>query len=88
MVKRKNRNESLLQEMITLARRLKIEVRTEKLLREVGYHAQSGHCRLRGQELIILDRDATLGDQVAFLAAELSEREPNTTQHPIISECP
>lgn len=70
----KNKNKSLLQELITMAKRLNIEVRTEKLLREVGYHAHSGRCRLKGQDLIIIDRDTPLGDQVDFLATELSER--------------
>ena len=70
----KNKNETLLQELITRAKRLGIEVRTEKLLREVGYRARSGRCRLKGQELIIIYRYSPLGDQVDFLATELSER--------------
>ena len=69
----KNRNESLLQELTAVARRLNIEVRTEKLLREVGYRARSGRCRLKGHDLIILDRDAPLTDQVEFLATEVRE---------------
>lgn len=73
----KNKNETLLQELITRAKRLGIEVRTEKLLREVGYHARSGRCRLKGQELIIVDRDAPLRDQVDFLATELGEAKPS-----------
>ena len=70
----KNRNESLLRELIASAKRLDIEVRTEKLLREVGYHARSGRCRLKQQDLIIIDRDSPLADQVEFLATELEER--------------
>lgn len=76
--------ESLLQELIATARRLNVEVRTEKLLREVGYRAHSGRCRLKGRELIIIDRDAPLGEQVDFLAAELGEKA--TPRRPLISE--
>lgn len=71
----KPRNEALLQELIATAQRLDIEVRTEKLLREVGYRARSGRCRLKGRDLIIIDRDSPVAEQVDFLAAELSKRE-------------
>ena len=73
---RKNRNETLLQELVATAEQRHIEVRTEKLFREVGYHAKSGRCRLKGRDLIIIDRDAPLAEQVEFLASELDEREP------------
>jgi len=72
----KNKYESVLQELVARAKRLNIDVRTEKLLREVGYRAHSGRCRLKGRELIIIDRDASLGDQVDFLDAELKKQEP------------
>lgn len=71
----KNKYESVLQELVARAKRLNIDVRTEKLLREVGYRAHSGRCRLKGRDLIIIDRDASLGDQVDFLDAELKERQ-------------
>ena len=73
---RKHRNETLLQELTETAQQRNIEVRTEKLFREVGYHAKSGRCRLKGRDLIIIDRDAPLAEQVEFLASELDEREP------------
>ena len=73
---RKNRNETLLQELTESAQRRNIEVRTEKLFREVGYHAKSGRCRLKGQDLIIIDRDTPVAEQVEFLAYALDEREP------------
>jgi len=72
----KNKYESVLQDLVARAKRLNIDVRTEKLLREVGYRAHSGRCRLKGRELIIIDRDASLGDQVDFLDAELKKQEP------------
>lgn len=71
----KPRNEALLQELIATAQKLDIEVRTEKLLREVGYRARSGRCRLKGRDLIIIDRDSPVAEQLDFLAAELSKHE-------------
>jgi hypothetical protein len=70
----KNKMESRLQELIGRAKRMNIEVRTEKLLREVGYRARSGRCRLNGHDVILLDRDAPISEQVDFLAAELEKR--------------
>jgi hypothetical protein len=67
--------QSRLNELIGMARERNIEVRTEKLLREVGYRARSGRCRVNGQELILIDRDAPIGDQIDFLSAELAVRE-------------
>ncbi len=86
MGKKLKKVEALLQELIETAKKRNIDVRTEKLLREVGYRARSGHCRLKEKDLIILDRDAPLGDQVDFLAGELSQRESKTTQPPPPSE--
>jgi hypothetical protein len=76
---KKTKNDSALQELIAAAGRMNIEVRTERLLREVGYHARSGRCRLNGQDLIIIDRDVPLPDQVEFLAAELDKRRSGKT---------
>lgn len=70
----KHKNETLLQELIAAAQRLNIQVRTEKLLREVGYRARSGRCRLKDRALIIIDRDSPVGEQVDFLATELSRQ--------------
>ena len=78
MAQRKNKNEALLQDLMSTARNLHIEVRTEKLLREVGYRAHSGRCRLNGQEIIIIDREMPLGEQVDLLAAELGQKDAAT----------
>lgn len=75
MAQSKSKNAALLHELIGLARQMNVEVRTERLLREIGYHAQSGSCRLREKDLIILDKDSPPRDQVEFLAAELRERQ-------------
>ena len=74
MTKTKNRIDSRLQDLIAAAKELNIEVRTEKLLREVGYRARSGRCRVKGKDLILLDRDAPISEQVDFLTAELAAR--------------
>lgn len=65
----------LLQELKSLAGHLGIRVREEKLLREVGYQARGGSCRVHGQEMVFLDRDLPLSDRVEILLDELSRRE-------------
>ena len=71
-----------LNELIEFAQKLKIEVRTEKLLREVGYHPVSGSCRLGERKLIILDRDLPVKDQVDLLADEIRRSVPDPTTVP------
>ena len=73
----RTKHESRLEELIGAAKRKNIEVRTEKLLREVGYRTRSGRCRVKGKELILLDRDASVSDQIEFLATALAEATPN-----------
>ena len=77
MARSKQNNEARLQELIGAAKQKNIEVRTEKLLREVGYRARSGRCRVMGQDVILLDRDAPLGDQIDFLASALADEIPD-----------
>ncbi|MFQ5849203.1 MAG: hypothetical protein ACE5JU_01285 [Candidatus Binatia bacterium] len=74
---RQKRSQALLDELIDLAQGLEIEVRTERLLREVGYHARSGSCRLLEKKLIILDRDLPVKEQVVLLAGELRGSVPD-----------
>jgi hypothetical protein len=74
MAPSKNKQEARLQELILNAKRRNIHVRTEKLLRESGYRAKSGSCRLKGQDVILIDRDARISDQIEFLAGELADR--------------
>ena len=73
----RTKHESRLEELIGAAKRKNIEVRTEKLLREVGYRTRSGRCRVKGKELILLDRDASVSDQIEFLATALGESAPD-----------
>lgn len=69
----RNKHEARLQALIRAAREKNIEVRAEKLLREVGYRVHSGRCRLNGRELILIDRDASLSDQIDFLSLALAQ---------------
>jgi hypothetical protein len=39
----------------------------------VGYRARSGRCRVNGKELILLDRDASVSDQIEFLTTALAD---------------
>lgn len=69
------RRTALLQELKTLAERLGIRVREEKLLREVGYQVRGGGCRVHDQEIVFLDRDLPLSDRIEILLNELSRRQ-------------
>ena len=72
MAQSKNKNEARLQELIATARAMNLEVRTEKLLREAGYRAHSGRCRVKDQALIVIDRDASIAEQIEFLTEQLA----------------
>lgn len=74
MAQPKNRQEARLQDLIVSAKRMNLEVRTEKLLREAGYRAHSGRCRIKGQDVLLIDRDAPIADQIEFLTNELADR--------------
>jgi hypothetical protein len=76
MAQHKQRQQLRMRELIGTAQQLNIEVRTEKLLREVGYKPRSGRCRVNGQEVILIDRDAPISEQIEFLASELTSKNP------------
>jgi hypothetical protein len=76
----KSKHEARLHELIDAAKRMNIEVRTEKLLREVGYRARSGRCRVNGREVILIDRDAPISDQIEFLSAALAESQTDNPE--------
>lgn len=82
----RNKQEARLQELILSAKRRNIHVRTEKLLREAGYRAKSGSCRLKGQNVILIDRDARISDQIEFLASALAEHEEPSSNTPTDSQ--
>jgi hypothetical protein len=68
----------LLEELVAAAERCGIEVRREKLLREIGYRARSGSCRVKEKNLVILDRDQAPAEQLEVLAEALRERDLET----------
>jgi hypothetical protein len=72
------RDEALCEELKELARRLGVRVREEVLLREVGYHVRSGGCRVRGEDVIFLDRHLPPADRVQILVEQLSGRDLET----------
>jgi len=73
MPQSKNKPEFRLQKLIGTANQMKIEVRTERLLRDIGYRVRSGRCRFKGKEIILIDRDTPISEQIEILASELGE---------------
>ncbi|GIW41687.1 MAG: hypothetical protein KatS3mg076_2264 [Candidatus Binatia bacterium] len=55
-----------------MAEALGLEVRQEKLLREVGYRVRSGACRVRETRLVLLDRDLDVEGRIEVLVDVLS----------------
>ncbi len=70
-----SRLERLLDELVEVAKRAGLKVRREKLLREVGYRARGGLCRLREQDLVIVDRDQPPQEQLEIIAEALKGRD-------------
>jgi hypothetical protein len=69
------RDEALCEELRELATRLGIRVREEILLREVGYRVRSGLCRVRGEDVIFLDRHLSPAERVEALLGALADRD-------------
>ncbi len=65
----------LADELSEAAKRLGLEVRREKILREVGYRARGGACRFRDRNLIILDHEMAPAEQLEILAEALRGRD-------------
>ena len=61
-----------------LADKLGIRVREEILLREVGYRVRSGLCRVRGQDVVFLDRHLGAGERMEVLLTALEGRDLET----------
>jgi len=72
------RDEALCEELKEVARRLGVQVREETLLREVGYRVRSGACRVRGEDVIFLDRSLAPAERVQVLVDELGARDVET----------
>jgi hypothetical protein len=72
------RDEALCEELKEVARRLGLQVREEILLREVGYRVRSGICRVRGEDVIFLDRNLPPEERVQVLVDGLAGRDVET----------
>ena len=71
-------DEALCEELKEVARRLGVQVREETLLREVGYRVRSGACRVRGADVIFLDRGLPAEERVQVLLDGLAGRDVET----------
>jgi hypothetical protein len=65
----------LADELADAAKRLGLEVRREKIMREIGYRARGGACRLREKNLVIIDREMAPAEQVEVLVEALRSRD-------------
>jgi ribonuclease P protein component len=68
-----NSSMQVLDELVEVAKRCGITVRRERLLREIGYRARSGACRLKEKNYVILDREQSSVEQLEALADILRE---------------
>jgi hypothetical protein len=66
---------ALIAELENAVEALGIRVRRERLIREVGYHARSGLCRVGGEEILFLDHDLLPDDEIELLAVLLADRD-------------
>ncbi len=65
----------LVDELAEAAARLGLEVRRERLLREIGYRARGGACRLREKDLVIIDSNQPPSEQLEILVEALGTRD-------------
>lgn len=61
----------LFQELRSFAERSGIEVRCEKLARDLGYKVRSGGCTVKGKKWVIVDKTLPAGDRLDLLADEV-----------------
>ena len=66
--------QALLDELKAAAEKVGLQVREERLLREVGYRVRSGRCRLRADEIIFLERGLPVQIHIDVLVDELARR--------------
>jgi hypothetical protein len=67
--------EATLEELRRAARELGLEVREEEIMREVGYRAHSGICRVGERTVVVLDRRLPGRDRIEILCAALAGRD-------------
>ncbi len=69
------RDEAVCEELKELASKLGVRVREETLLREVGYRVRSGVCRVRGEDVVFLDRHLGPAERLDVLLDALAGRD-------------
>ena len=69
---------SMVEELAAAAERVGLQVRRERLLREVGYRARGGACRLREKDLVIIDSAQPPAEQLEVLLDALRTRDLET----------
>lgn len=67
-----DRERHLLDQLKEIGSKVGLEVREERLIREVGYSVHSGRCVVKGQEVILLDRNAGISERTDALIQSLS----------------
>jgi hypothetical protein len=67
--------EGMVEELKRAAADLGFEVREEELLREVGYRARSGVCRVGERSVIVLDRRLSARDRIEILCGAVAGRD-------------
>jgi hypothetical protein len=67
--------ERMVEELKDAAKALGLEVREEELLREIGYRARSGMCRVGERTVVLLDRNLSADDRLDVLCAALEGRD-------------
>lgn len=67
--------EALLEQLKEVAQRIGLQVREEKLLREVGYRVRSGVCRLHDRNIVLLDREQPVAHRLDVLAEVVASRD-------------
>lgn len=66
----------LLDQLKEIAAAIGIEVREERLVREVGYAVHSGPCRVKGRDVVLLDSNAAdLGELIEAMLEFLAGRD-------------
>ena len=66
---------ALVEELAGAAERAGMQVRRERLLREVGYRARGGACRFREKDLVIIDSAQSPAEQLEVLIEALRPRD-------------
>jgi len=65
----------MLEELKRAASEVGLDVREEEILREVGYRARSGICRVGDRTVVVIDRRLPGRDRIEILCRALADRD-------------